>query len=138
MKIFNEEKRNFDCCKLFYNFVLIILLNSCAYKTPDCIIADNMGNLKIGMSAEKANEILSKPLRTIEINQFGSSNYKVLYFNQIRGYFYNTVTICFKNDTLVFWGYPHEFARLDNADLNKIIKIANLQKHKLDSLENEK
>lgn len=56
---------------------------------------------------------------TIHINA-DSSEYKVRSYILSIGSYDSQFLLCFKNNKLFFWGYPHEFARANSPILNEI------------------
>lgn len=56
---------------------------------------------------------------TLHINA-DSSEYKVKSYTLSIGSYDSQFLFCFKNNKLLFWGYPHEFARANSPILNEI------------------
>ena len=110
--------------------VSISLLISCAQ-----ITLTQVGKLRMGMTIEESQKVTAVspkytiPLGTIEGNGtiavhsyiLTSGNYKSNYF------------LAYRNGGLIYWGYPHEFARSKDLLLNEIGQKAVIRLEQLKS-----
>jgi|JI10StandDraft_1071094.scaffolds.fasta_scaffold306552_3 hypothetical protein len=98
-----------------------IWLCSCSHFTPA-----TLDRYKKGMSIEKVTE-LSPVLPETEFEITFSNptvKVKVLVFELALGSYNSVYFLAFKDDKLLYWGYPHEFARVSDPFLNQIGRVA--------------
>ena len=107
-----------------YKILLIlttVCIMSCSQFTPEVLdkykkgmsIAQTLDIAPVSPLTEFNISIPSDPSKfTIHVYVLSLGDYKSDYF------------LAFRNEKLVYWGYPHEFARSSDPYLNEIGKIA--------------
>ena len=115
---------------IFFSIIFILLVNCSSSK----VSKNDLRQIEKGFNKLEVEEILSTPLKIVDLSSYGFKNVSIWYYNKaFTNRFTNWYALCFKDDKLYFYGYPHEFARNDDEFLNKIIKISNkefLEKNK--------
>lgn len=103
-------------------FLVSVILGACAHFTPETLdkfqkgmpLATTLNIAPIAPHTEMSITIPSdaKSVYAIHVYVLSMGDYKSSYF------------LAFRNDKLVYWGYPHEFARSSDHYINEIGKIA--------------
>ena len=103
-------------------WTLLILVSICFFVSCAQMTLGHVGKLRQGMTVEESQKVANISPKyifylgtiegdgTIEVHSYilTSGNYKSNYF------------LAYRNGQLIYWGYPHEFARSKNPLLNEI------------------
>ncbi|MCF7920881.1 MAG: hypothetical protein K9N06_13300 [Candidatus Cloacimonetes bacterium] len=102
---------------LFLSFIILLLAAGCAQFT-----LSDAAYLRKGMSIEETLLITEvQPVLTFILGDVSTQDKIEVYIFRISsGDYRSNYLIAFKNDALLYWGYPHEFARSKDALLNEI------------------
>lgn len=99
--------------KLQYPFTALLLLSLLAC-TPKIIHLTHLAKLRMGMSPDKSRKVMGVPARCVfqwSLTGTGDSIIVQSYLLRSPGCRSSTYFLAYKNKSLIFWGYPHEFAR---------------------------
>ncbi len=101
-----------------------VWLTSCSFPTPL-----SLKHLTKDMTTE---DILkdATPAQKFTIASTASPNAKIIFFvfDYPTGRFFGDYFLAFKDNQLLFWGFPHEFARSSDTYINELGKAA-LKEH---------
>lgn len=109
------------CCTVIIG-TCCLWLCSCAQFSPE-----TLDRFHKGMSVSKTLDISPKsPKNEFTILLHSDPTAKLLIHVYILsvGDYKSDYFLAFRNDRLVYWGYPHEFARSSDPYLNEIGKVA--------------
>ncbi len=115
-----------------YGFIslLLLVLVSCV---PSIQLHD-VATLRMGMGPDESVAAMGTPPRHVfewSLPETGDPIVVQSYLLRSGGYD-STYLLAYRNESLIFWGYPHEFARSSDPILNQIGKEAVLRQSKLD------
>jgi len=111
--------------EVLYPFVALLLLAllSCA-KTV--IHMRDLAGLRMGMAPDEPPRVMGTPPKQVfqwPISTTGDS-IVVQSYVLATGHYWSTYFLAYRNDALIFWGYPQEFARSSDPLLREIGKKA--------------
>jgi hypothetical protein len=114
---------------------LIIL--ACVLPILSCITVTltDVGNLRKGMTMEEAKTTLPLPPKnefSVETSN-SSIQMQVCTYILSSGNYSSNYFLAFQDNKLLFWGYPHEFARSTDSLINEIGEKAVAMQTKLDA-----
>ena len=97
--------------------VILVSMASCVTVT----ISD-VGKLRKGMTMEEANATLPLPPRSTFAVEMNDRNVKVQVctYRLSSGDYSSDYFLAFRDEKLIYWGYPHEFARSTDPIINEI------------------
>jgi hypothetical protein len=111
--------------------VVVILLGSCATLVPP-ISTGELAVLRRGMSARDVTVALNEkaPRYSFSMSINGEPYRVDSYVLNVGGY-RSDYFLAYESGMLMFWGYPHEFARSKNETINQLGKkgVGELRKH---------
>lgn len=111
--------------KMQYIFTVLLLLGliSCTPK----INLRQLAKLRVGMSSDEPPRVMGvHPIKVYDwsLAETGDRIIVQSYVLKVAGDSGSTYFLAFKNGSLIFWGYPHEFARSSDPFIRKIGKEA--------------
>ena len=93
---------------------VVLALCACARLT----IGD-VGHLRQGMTMEESRQVTGMaPTRTVVLDS--TNGIEVHSYIISSGDYHSTYYLAFEKNSLLYWGYPHEFARSTDPRLNEI------------------
>ncbi len=101
---------------------IVTFLTSCF---PGTVTQSYLGDLELGLSSSDVIEKMDTPIKEVDFNPPGiegkgrAFSYRFVQGDQLVNYM-----LVFLDDKLVYWGYPHEFARHPDPKINKLGEIA--------------
>ncbi len=101
---------------------LYLMLGACAQFTPE-----TLDKFQKGMPLATTMDIAPVAPRqelTITVPSDAKANYKIHVYVLSMGDYKSNYFLAFRNDKLIYWGYPHEFARSSDTYINEIGKEA--------------
>ncbi len=115
-----------------YGFIslLLLVLLSCA---PSIQIHD-VAKIRMGMSPDESVAVMGTPPRHVYEWSLPETGDPIVVQSYLltSGDYGSTYLLAYRNGSLIFWGYPHEFTRSSNPILNQIGKEAVIRQSKLD------
>ena len=106
-------------------FLMLVYLVSCG-GVPNAAYIGNLSDLEIGMKIGNAiGKFSDEPEADLKFQVPGlDGEARVITYNLISGDYVSDYFLVFLDNNLVYWGYPHEFARHDDPKINKLGWIA--------------
>ncbi len=100
----------------------IILISSLIIISCVTMTLTDVGKLQKGMSIEEAKRSLPlKPKNEFSLENMGY-NIRICTYILSSGDYGSNYFLAFQDGKLLFWGYPHEFARSNDSLINEIGK----------------
>jgi hypothetical protein len=114
--------------RVLYLFAVLLLLGvlSCAEYTVHTIYMSDLARLRMGMDPDEPPRAMGIPPKKVfqwSMNTTGDSIIVQSYV-LVTGESGATYFLAYRNDSLIFWGYPQEFARSSDPLIRKIGKAA--------------
>lgn len=105
--------------------LLIIISVFMLYSCKTSISVSDLTELQKGMNeSQVASQLDRKPDNSFSIESGTGETIKVQIFRLATGDYDSVYLVSFRNGELIWWGYPHEYARENNDLLNKIAEEA--------------
>lgn len=107
--------------RIQYPFMALLLLAliSCVPKT---IHLSQLAKLRIGMNPDEPPKVMGIPPREIFQWSLAGNGESIIIQSYLlsHGDYRSTYFLAYKNGALIFWGYPHEFARSPDSLIREI------------------
>ena len=100
--------------------LLILALFSCA---PNIIRITDLAKLQMGMNPKDAPRVMGREPRSVfkwSLRETGDSILVHSYVLMGYGDYGSPYFLAYRNESLIFWGYPHEFARSSDPHIREI------------------
>jgi hypothetical protein len=100
--------------------LLILAFLSCA---PNIIGIKDLAKLQMGMNPKDSPRVMGREPRSIFkwlLRETGDSILVQSYLLMSYGDYASTYFLAYRNELLIFWGYPHEFARSSDPRIREI------------------
>jgi hypothetical protein len=113
-----------------YPFAALLLLGilSCAEYTVQTIYLSDLARLRMGMSPDEAPRAMGVPPKKVFQWSMAETEDSIIVQSYLLGFgdYRSKVTyfLAYRNDSLVFWGYPQEFAKSSDPLIREIGKAA--------------
>jgi len=97
---------------------IVLLLNSCVHT----LTLSNIAQLRNGMTSEQTRlTVKTPPKHQFILHDVNPPDIiEVQTYILINGIYFSCYFLAFQNNKLIYWGYPHEFARIENPLINDI------------------
>jgi hypothetical protein len=112
----------------------LILIGALCMASCVTMTLTDVGNLRKGMTVEEARASLPLPAKSefpIQVNAGG--DVRVCTYILSSGDYHSNYFLAFRDNKLLIWGYPHEFARSADPLINEIGEKAVAVQAKLDA-----
>lgn len=95
---------------------------SCVHPQPHRITLWHLAKLRQGMTVEESQKVTNKsPKHTFFLDGLeGNDTIEVHAYILFSGAYGSNYFLVYRNKRLIYWGYPHEFARSKDPVLNEI------------------
>ncbi len=103
-------------------FLVCLILGACVHFTPETLDRFQKG-MPLATTLDIA-PISPRSEMTITVSSDAKSVYTIHVYVLSMGDYKSNYFLAFRNDKLVYWGYPHEFARSSDPYINEIGKAA--------------
>ena len=114
---------------------LLILVCISSFVSCAQMTLSHVGKLRQGMTVEESQVVLSvSPKYTFSLDiAEGNETIEVQSYILSSGDYTSNYFLAYRNNRLIYWGYPHEFARSKDSLLNEIGRSAVIMLEKLES-----
>ena len=114
---------------------LLILVCISSFVSCAQMTLSHVGKLRQGMTVEESQVVLSvSPKYTFSLDiAEGNETIEVQSYILSSGDYTSNYFLAYRNNRLIYWGYPHEFARSKDSLLNEIGLSAVIMLEKLES-----
>lgn len=110
----------FNSLPLFLLLLTSLFVTGCGPKKD--LLRDDLQYLKKGYTEEAVYKAVGiRPNCTVEVNH--SKRLLLGIYNLSASNYYGTYCLLYSGGKLVYWGYPHEYARHRDSDVNEAMKV---------------
>jgi hypothetical protein len=111
-----------------YPFAALLLLASlsCAEYTVHNIYLSDLARLRMGMGPDEPPRAMGVPPKKVFQWSTATTGDSIIVqsYRLVTGEYGTTYFLAYRNDSLIFWGYPQEFARSSDPLIREIGKAA--------------
>ena len=111
-------------CKVPHQFASILLMALLSCETTT-ISVGHLAKLRMGMNPNEPPALMKvDPKKVFQWTMPETGDSVVVQSYLLRsGDYHSTYFIAYRNDSLIFWGYPHQFARSSDPVINAKVTI---------------